>query len=148
MDGQDVGEEIVSSGVVNLGTLGASSASVVIGMPYNADWKSNKQNSHFKYRLLTQRQRVNHIGLVARSVWLEGFSHGPSFDRLESMPSIERGTTIDRSSTQGEYDNIPIPFAGSYDTDGRICLRATGPATLLALTYEIDESLPRKVSSS
>jgi hypothetical protein len=45
-----------------------------------------------------------------------------------------------RSDTQVHFDQQRFDFDGYYDTDSRICLEFYGPATLLALTYQVDDT--------
>ena len=44
-----------------------------------------------------------------------------------------------RSWQYVDYDEMSFEFNGTYDTDSRITLQATGPATVLALTYEVED---------
>ena len=56
-------------------------------------------------------------------------------DSTGSLVSLD--TTSDELVDYGEY---PLDFDGLYNTDSRIALRITGPATLMALTYEVDDT--------
>lgn len=44
------------------------------------------------------------------------------------------------SSSRATYDNYPFEFDGSYEVDSRIYLQATGPATVLGITYDVDDT--------
>ena len=44
-----------------------------------------------------------------------------------------------RSWSYVDYDEMSFEFNGSFDTDSRITLQATGPATVMALTYEVED---------
>jgi len=44
-----------------------------------------------------------------------------------------------RSWLYVDYDEMSFEFNGTYDTDSRVTLRATGPATVLAITYEVED---------
>jgi len=55
------------------------------------------------------------------------------------MPLIENGTDVDITSVIGEYDAEPFTFDGDTLIDPRICLRATGPCTILSVTYGVEE---------
>lgn len=39
-----------------------------------------------------------------------------------------------------DYDEMSFEFNGTFDTDSRVYLQATGPATILALTFEIEDA--------
>lgn len=45
-----------------------------------------------------------------------------------------------RSNEYVDYDERPFEFDGSFDTDSRIYLQAQGPATVLAITYDAEDS--------
>lgn len=45
-----------------------------------------------------------------------------------------------RSNRYVDYDERPFEFDGTYDTDSRVFLQAQGPATVLAITYDIEDS--------
>lgn len=44
-----------------------------------------------------------------------------------------------RSWLYVDYDEMSFEFNGTYETDSRVTLRATGPATVLAITYEVED---------
>lgn len=49
--------------------------------------------------------------------------------------------SLDFTSTDlVNYGEFPLEFDGTYDTDSRISLTITGPATILALTYHVDDT--------
>jgi hypothetical protein len=134
-DGQQRGETYtVSAGQV---TVSDSWTNVVVGLRYNGDWVSSKLQGNPRVQNLTVKQRVTHIGIIARNLWRDGLTYGPSFDNMDSLPLIEDGTSADTENTETEYDTVPFEFDGSYNTDSRIYLRATAPATIMALVYEV-----------
>lgn len=48
---------------------------------------------------------------------------------------------IDFTSTElVNYGEYPLEFDGDYNTDSRLHLTVTGPATILAVTYEVDDT--------
>ena len=38
-----------------------------------------------------------------------------------------------------DYDEMSFEFDGTYDTDSRVTVQTTGPATMLAITYEVED---------
>jgi hypothetical protein len=136
-DGQERGSAEVSSGVIDIDS--DSYTNIIVGLRVTSKWKSNKLRISSKYTNLTERIRVSRIGIIARNILLNNFSYGPSFDNLDNMPNIEEGTTVTKNTVQAEYDHQQFEFDGDYDTDSRICLEATGPATVMLLSYDLDE---------
>jgi hypothetical protein len=61
---------------------------------------------------------------------------GPDFTTMDSMPSYENESEVGTNHVWEDYDKDMFPFPGSWDTDSRLCLRATAPrpATVLAVT--------------
>jgi hypothetical protein len=45
-----------------------------------------------------------------------------------------------RANRYVDYDERPFEFDGEFDTDSRIYLQAQGPATILAITYDVEDS--------
>ena len=83
---------------------------------------------------LTQRQRLDHVGLVLQDTHYQGLRFGQDFDHLYDLPLIEQGTTVTVNSIHAAYSEDSIPLNGTWDTDTRMCLEAASPraATVLA----------------
>jgi hypothetical protein len=128
---------VVDSGQI---TVSASWTTVIAGLRHTADYTSNKLGQYVPYSVLNRKARVSRIGMIARDLWPKAIQYGPSFTDLQDMPDTEYGTDLDAATLINEYDTDPFEFDGSYNTDNRIYLRATGPCTILALTYDIKES--------
>jgi hypothetical protein len=45
-----------------------------------------------------------------------------------------------RANRYVDYDERPFEFDGEFDTDSRLYLQAQGPATILAVTYDVEDS--------
>lgn len=137
-DGQERGSSYtVSSGQI---TVSDSWTNVVVGLRYNGDWKSNKLGGYSRFSTINERARVDHIGIVARNLWRPGLTYGRDFNNLDALPAIEDGTTTDDTVIDDDYDNYPFEFDGDFSTDSRICIRATGPVTIMALTYMVRQA--------
>lgn len=134
-DGQDRGTYTVSGGGI---TVGSSWTNVIVGIPYIADYISNKLSGYEKYTVLTERKRIVDTGVVLMNYWPNALQIGPSVALLKNLPDIEDGTLLATDATITDYSELPFEFDGEAEVDPRIYMRATGPVTVLALTYGID----------
>lgn len=116
-------------------TLTTAVSNAIIGLHYEAPFKSTKLvYSTDSGATLTQPKRVNYLALVLSNTHSKGIRFGADFDTLEPMPNVEKGEEIAYDYIWGHYDNAAIEFNGTWDTDSRICLKASAPrpATVLA----------------
>ena len=113
---------------------------MIAGLRYTADYTSSKLGNFTKYSVLTYDKRVVSTGFVLRNYWPDSLTVGPDADNLKAFPDIERGKAVDLTATQASYDQKSFSFYGDTETDPRIALRAVNPCTILAMSYEIDES--------
>lgn len=128
-DGVYVGEFTVASGAV-----AATATSWVAGLPYTADWKSTKLAYLSQGgTALTQRKKVDHLSLILANTHLLGLKYGRDFDNLDPLPTVKDGETQDTDVIFAHYDNESVPFAGAYNTDSRLCLRAYSPFPVTVL---------------
>ena len=130
-DGKDLGSGIVFGGKVEL----AQSSSAVIGLPYDADWKSTK----IRYDMPHEHKRISNIGFVLLDTHKAGLKYGTDFDRLSSLPDYETGPT-DPDKVWADYHFDDMNFGGTWDPDARLCLRASAPrpCTVLAANIDLD----------
>lgn len=132
-DSQDRGTYTVASGSI---TVPASYSAVVVGLPYVADYKSGKiYDDEIRSG---ERKRILDYNLSVMNLWPRAIKVGQDFDNLDNMPLMEDGTSLSLTAMIDEYDGTPIPFNGRNEIDPRICIRATGPCEILALTYSIN----------
>ena len=134
-DSQHRGEFTVNSGQVAVPSIWTD---VHAGLQYTADYKSNKLNRFVDDTVLSEKKRVDDFALIMRNAVLGAIEVGPNEDDLKPFPSIMNGTTVDDTSVIEDYDQDTFDFDGDTETDPRIYIRATGPCTILALTYGID----------
>jgi len=135
-DGKDQGTAIVSGG-----TVPGSYANWCVGLPYTATYKSAKLAGQTSLGLsITQRSRINAIGLVLADTHAQGLQYGPSFDVLDDLPMMEDGALVDADLVWDAYDKDMVEFPGDWSTDNRICLvgAAPRPCTVLAAALSID----------
>jgi hypothetical protein len=129
------------SGTVTLDT-GVLVENAVVGLPYNARWKSAKlARSTDQGSGLTQKKQVPYLGLVLADTHAKGLRFGPNFDVLEPLPEVVRGAILPPNTMFASYDDEALQFPGEWDTDSRICLeaRAPRPCTVLAAVAEVEQ---------
>lgn len=134
-DGQYRGTFAASGSTV---TLPASWNSVTIGIPYQADYTSNKLFGYKDGIPLNERRRVVKLGLITRDMWYNTLTVSGDGSTYQSLPAIENGKAVTDDATIAAYDEPMFHFPGDSDTDPRVYIRATGPVTILALTHEIE----------
>ena len=135
-DGMDQGTGVVSGGVV-AGSFGAW----CVGLPYLARYRSAKLAGQTALGLsLTQRTRINSIGLVLADTHAQGLRYGPTFETMDDLPLMEAGVEVDADSIWEDYDEGMIEFPGDWSGDNRICLEASAPrpCSVLAAVLNVD----------
>lgn len=133
-DGQDVGTFTVTSGAI---TLSTAASNVVVGLPYTAQFLSTKLQFATEVPL-TQKKRIDHIGLVLGPTHRQGLQVGQDLTTMVNLPLIEAGKEVTTDWTA--YDQPSFPINGKWDTDARVALKATGPrhATVLGVVVNIN----------
>lgn len=135
-DGADRGTAVVAGGAI-----AQSYAAWCVGLYYRARYKSAKLAGQTGLGLsLTQRSRVNSIGLVLADTHAQGLRYGPSFETMDDLPLIEGGASVEPDTIWESYDEGMIEFPGDWSSDNRICLEAAAPrpCTVLAAVLNID----------
>jgi len=121
-------------------TLDVAASNVVMGLPYKAQFKSTKLAETSELGTpLNQVKIVDHIGLILRNTHFKGLTYGRDFDNQDTMPDTRDYLDQADGTLFTTYDEQAFEFAGSWDTDSRVCLEANAPrpCTLLALTLSI-----------
>ena len=129
-DNADAGDFTVASGQITVAS--AAYTNVVVGLRYTADYKSNKLAQYIAESVIGERKRVTNTALVLQNYSPGALKVGRDFTHLRSLPGITDTTLVT------DYDEQPFEFGGTCDTDSRICMRATGPCTILALSYNVN----------
>jgi len=146
-DGKDVGTDengdliyTVTGGSITL----AEEAQIggVVGLPYTAQFKSGKLG-----QLQTQtgvsmkdNKTIAQLGMIMADVHRFGVKHGPDFNNLDDLPSMEFSYEVGANEVRENYDEMAFPFPGTYTTDQRICLQsqAPRPATIIAVYAKVE----------
>lgn len=129
---KDLGTYTVTGGQI---TISEAATTAYVGLAYTARFKSAKLALGIATgQPLTQRQRLDHVGLVLQDTHYQGLQFGQDFDHMYDLPLIEQGTTVVADSVHVAYSEDSIPLDGKWDTDTRLCLKAASPraATVLA----------------
>lgn len=137
-NGKDLGTKVVASGQIT--GLSEAVTNAVVGLSYEARFQSTKlAYAAGKGAPLTQRKRVDHVGLILADTHYQGLRYGPDFDHLDELPLWEDGTATTAHTVHENYDADAIEFSGTWDTDSRICLvaEAPRPCTVLAAVVSI-----------
>jgi hypothetical protein len=140
-DGEDKGTFVVSSGAV----AQAYTTGYVVGLPYTATYKSTK----LAYGVpdgrtaLTMKKKIVKLGIIAQNMHAQGLQYGPDFTNMQYLPLVDRGAVVDEDYIYSTYDSEPFEFPGDWDTDHRLCLKATAPrpVTLLAAVINLDTNI-------
>lgn len=130
--GRDFGRFTVTGGQV---TLPVAVTNAVVGLAYRAPYKSAKLAASLGTDTLKEVLRAKQLGIMLCDTHAQGIKYGPSFDRLDDMPLVEKGQIVDPNFVWADYDQPSFPFNGEYNADSRICIEAASPrpATVLAL---------------
>lgn len=135
-DGTEEGPYTVSSGSITISSNAFTD--VTVGIRFTADYKSMKPVSYASGRrtVFGELSQITDVALILQDYIPGVLTYGPSFDDLDNMPAFEEGDTAE--TQYDNYDMVPIEFYGDMTVDPRICLRATGPVTVQAIAYNIE----------
>lgn len=137
---KDLGSYTVSSGSI---TLTEAVTLAYVGLSYTAQFKSAKLATAIATQEnptpLTQRSRIDHVGLVLADTHAQGLQYGTDFDYLDDLPLMEGEAEVDVDSIHTSYDTDSIVLNGEWGTDTRLCLQASSPrpCTVLAAVIGI-----------
>lgn len=140
---KDLGTYTVSSAQI---TLTEETTYCVVGKTYQADFKSSKAAllSNVGTSLL-QKKSISQLGVILADTHAQGLEYGPDFNNLDNLPKIENGTAVDGDSVWESYDEESFPFSGTWDTDSRLCLRATAPRPCTVLAAVASWNMHEKI---
>lgn len=128
---------VTHMGLERLATAG------VVGLPYQAPWKSSKfvELMDQPGGSLLDMQRVEELGLIMADVHAKGLKYGFSLvaSEMNDLPEIENGTTVDPDAVRTDYAQQPFAPPGGWSTDQRLCLlaQAPRPVTVLAAIAKV-----------
>jgi len=76
---------------------------------------------------LTQKKRIDHLGLVLFDTHYQGVQYGQRFDVLDSLPLMEADQATAAGTIWSEYDEPMIEVPGEWNTDARLAMLAQAP---------------------
>lgn len=109
---------------------GVTVSNAVIGLPYRAAFKGVKlAYAGTGGTALNQGKRVVDVSMVLADTHYQGLEYGQSLidDDLDNLPQVVDGVVTDADTVWNHYDDDNFTFAGEWNTDSRVCLRATAP---------------------
>jgi len=122
-----VGAIVVANGAITLPN-GQTALTIIACLGYVAPFMSAKLAYAAQLgSALTQRKRIDHVGLVLYDANYQGIRFGQRFDVLDNLPLYEAGAATPAATTWSEYDEPMIEVPGSWQTDARLCLLAQAP---------------------
>jgi len=122
-----IGAIVVANGTITLPN-GQTALTIIACLGYVAPFMSAKLAYAAQLgSALTQRKRIDHVGLVLYDANYQGIQFGQRFDALDNLPLYEAGTATPAGTTWSEYDEPMIEAPGSWQTDARLCLLAQAP---------------------
>lgn len=144
-NGRDRGTAVVSgAGTV---TIPSGLTNVTVGLRYNARYKSAKVSRYIDASVIGRRKRVVDVHMAVKDYLPSAMSLGASFSQLDPVPTVEFGKPIDPDEMILDYDEVPFSFEGDNEVDSRICIQASGPCTIMALSYGVltqDEEIDQR----
>ena len=83
---------------------------------------------------LTQRKRINQLGVILKDTHYQGLRYGKDFDTMDDLPLTSGWSAIASDTVHETFDEDAFEFGGSWNTDSRLCLEASSPrpCTVLA----------------
>lgn len=136
--GVDLGVFTVSSGSI---TIPQAYDNVVAGLGYTALFKSAKlAYAADAGTALNQIKKVNRLGLVLANTHSDGLEYGQNFTRMDNLPGVKDGVAVAANTVHDEFDGPMITVPGNWDTDARLCLRATAPKPSMVCAVVVDVS--------
>jgi hypothetical protein len=122
-----IGSIVVANGAITLPN-GQTALTIIACLGYVAPFMSAKLAYAAQLgSALTQRKRIDHVGLVLYDASFQGIQFGQRFDVLDNLPLFEAGAPTPPGTTWSEYDEPMIEVPGSWQTDARLCLLAQAP---------------------
>lgn len=124
--GRDMGTFTVSGGQIT--GLPAQVTNACVGLVYVGKFKSAKlAYGALRGSSLTQKKKIDKLGLILIDTHYQGLEYGQSFDTMDNLPLVEEAATTAAHTIWEDYDAPMTALPGEWDTDARLCLRATAP---------------------
>lgn len=135
--GKDLGTFTVAGGQVT--GLASAVTDACIGLGYSATFKSAKLAYAAQMgTALNQTKKIDRVGLILANTHAQGLEYGQSFETMDNLPLVEEGDVTDTNVVWEDFDKQMITVPGDWDTDARLCLRATAPRPAMVMAAVVD----------
>ena len=115
-------------------TLPEAKENAVVGLPYTARFKSAKLAYAAQAgTALTQKKRIDHLGLILMNTHAQGIRFGQTFERMNGLPQKFKEDLVSADHIYEDFDQPSIGVPGTWDTDSRLCIEARAPRPCTAL---------------
>jgi hypothetical protein len=142
-NGKDLGDYVVASGQI---TVSEAVTTAIVGLEYEGRFKSSKLAYAAQAgTALMQKKRAVQLGLLLADTHYQGLEIGQDFDTMDPLPAVEENTATDANTVWEAFDAPMIPIPGRWQTDARLCLRATAPRPATVIAAAIDVQTYEKV---
>lgn len=109
-------------------TLSSPQTNLIIGLYYAAQFKSVKlAYASTAGTALTQKKRVDHLGIVGVNVAPDGIRIGRDLTNLTSLAPLYKGKQPAAGTVFPAWDYDATSFAGQFDSDSRVCIQVMAP---------------------
>lgn len=125
-DGRVDGPHTVTSGAI---TLTYAASYVIVGLKYQGFYRGPRAPN------LAKSKKIERLGMLLHNTVGGGVSWGRNFTTMSRLKDrLMEGATYD-SPLPLISEDVDFPISGSWENDGRVCIRfeGVGPATVLGL---------------
>jgi hypothetical protein len=105
----------------------------VLGLGYQAVWKSSKLAYGAEFTALAQAKRMPQVGLLLYKTHNRGLRFGNDTGNLDNLPTIIDGSVVDQDKIFETLDKIAVPAPSSWSSDERLVLEAKSPRPVTVL---------------
>lgn len=135
--GRDLGTYTVSGGSI---TVSTAVTNACVGLVYEGRFKSAKlAYGGMLGTAVNQVKTVDQIGLVLLDTHHDGLTYGQDYDHQDDLPQVEEGASVSTHTIWATYDKPTFKLNGTWNTDSRLCLKATAPrpCTVSGVTFAL-----------
>jgi hypothetical protein len=122
-------------------TLPAYVSNYVVGLEYQATFKSGRLGAMGGASPLNRDKRLTSIGVVLHDVHPRGIRYGPTTLTIDQLPRLVDGAPAGDAVT-ADFEQSMTAFPGNWTTDARLCLiaQAPRPVTVSAVAFDLKRS--------
>jgi len=125
--GAYLGTYTVASGAITL-SAAVTATDVLVGLSYTGRYKSTKLAYAAQAgTALAQKKKLNRLALVLGPTHNDGLYFGRDFINMDPLPRTLNGRPVAPNEIIDDYELSATAFPGAWDTDSRLCLKATAP---------------------